>query len=355
MLQAWMDSLKHLNKSHKKNLSDDLPVNSYVFPTDKSDLRIFKDILDENEIIAKTNELGRELFPTFGELHQDLFNSFFKYKPITNPESTMDMKYLMNHKIVTELMELNKFKELRALTRHDPIVSAGATQHMGEDVCKLIEKIQKENPELQEMMDKLSKQSQPGEGEEGEEGEGGNQMTPEEAERLLEEYKKKLHDVIHQQEKPALTHMMEKALASANETQGMIQNWGLGQDEFYSRSNYGEKIKLLDRLRSAKLQEIAKLVGRYKRLATQSQREKTKKGLNETHNVIIGKTLESVLPSEFMKLVNPETEDIFYKDYTESKLLMYEYKTKEKKQKGPILICIDNSGSMSGQPEIFDF
>jgi uncharacterized protein with von Willebrand factor type A (vWA) domain len=54
-----------------------------------------------------------------------------------------------------------------------------------------------------------------------------------------------------------------------------------------------------------------------------------------------------------MKLVNPKLKLLFYKDFYEKSLLSYELKGMEKEGKGPIIIAVDNSGSMSGNREIW--
>lgn len=78
--------------------------------------------------------------------------------------------------------------------------------------------------------------------------------------------------------------------------------------------------------------------------------------------------INRVVPSEMGRLMNPETEMHFYSNLIEKKLLSYSYLTQESHKKsethylftekekhdlcGPIIACVDSSGSMSGAPEI---
>ena len=78
--------------------------------------------------------------------------------------------------------------------------------------------------------------------------------------------------------------------------------------------------------------------------------------------------INRVVPTEMGRLTNPETEMHFYSNLIEKKLLSYSYLTQESHQKsethylstekdnhdlcGPIIACVDTSGSMSGAPEI---
>ena len=77
--------------------------------------------------------------------------------------------------------------------------------------------------------------------------------------------------------------------------------------------------------------------------------------------------LNRLLPSEAMLLANPELETIFYKHLAEQRLLNYHFMGQSRSPqriqseryvqgenqipKGPFIVCIDTSGSMSGYPE----
>lgn len=68
--------------------------------------------------------------------------------------------------------------------------------------------------------------------------------------------------------------------------------------------------------------------------------------------------ISRVVPSEISLLNNPVTENLFYHKFAEKQLLSYSYEQKSKSEgkekrqaKGPIVLCIDTSGSMMGKPE----
>jgi len=77
--------------------------------------------------------------------------------------------------------------------------------------------------------------------------------------------------------------------------------------------------------------------------------------------------ISSMLPAEAALLADEETEPLFYKKFAEKKLQTFEYQTKilnteeedfqnkrqkaKENKKGPIIICVDTSGSMHGTPE----
>ena len=85
----------------------------------------------------------------------------------------------------------------------------------------------------------------------------------------------------------------------------------------------------------------------------------------EVEQVSLGKDLQHLLPMETAILADKETEDLFYLRYASSLLQLFANKPKqesvlktEKKrnkklrlEKGPIIVSLDTSGSMSGRPE----
>lgn len=67
--------------------------------------------------------------------------------------------------------------------------------------------------------------------------------------------------------------------------------------------------------------------------------------------------ISKVVPTEMALLKNPATEMLFYHKFAEKQLLSYNYVQQEplnevrRKKKGPIIMAVDTSGSMEGNPE----
>lgn len=74
---------------------------------------------------------------------------------------------------------------------------------------------------------------------------------------------------------------------------------------------------------------------------------------DEIHTVGIGNDLSRVLPAELVQLRHPLMKGEFKPRFIEGKLMQYELKGTEKQGKGPIIVCCDNSGSMSGDREVW--
>jgi uncharacterized protein with von Willebrand factor type A (vWA) domain len=131
---------------------------------------------------------------------------------------------------------------------------------------------------------------------------------------------------------------------------------------FSGDSNYSQetqlkiadKIQLAQRLQtSPKLQAIAELAGKKIAIAAKMQRSRVKEGRTEIIGVTTGNDLTRLLPCELVKLTEPALFPIFAQGYIERSLLQRELISREPLAKGPIIICLDSSGSMQGQPEIW--
>ena len=115
-----------------------------------------------------------------------------------------------------------------------------------------------------------------------------------------------------------------------------------------------DKIQLAQRLQaSPKLQAIAELAGKKIAIAAKIQRSKVKEGRTEIIGVTTGNDLTRLLPCELVKLTQPALFPIFAKGYIERSLLQRELISREPLARGPIIICLDSSGSMQGQAEIW--
>lgn len=104
-------------------------------------------------------------------------------------------------------------------------------------------------------------------------------------------------------------------------------------------------------MKNQKLRRILKRAGRMKNAAIQKQRTKARPGCEELCDIKPGNELNRLLPSELVNLATPETEVLLYRKLIESAALTYELRGKEQKSEGPIIIAVDESGSMSGQPD----
>ncbi|MBC8437069.1 hypothetical protein H8D85_01950, partial [bacterium] len=353
------------NKENK--LSDKIKFEKYTVKYDAFDIRNFQSIKSKNLKLTKTYNEGIDTYPQFEELQQDVFDGLFKYNPELLDPNRVDVGYKLNQKVMESVLQSPKYKELRILTRMNKVHSTVGTEVLGEEVKNLVQELQEQ---FKDALDKVqqaqkemgdtenqsnSKQNkEQGEGQEGQEGKAQEAITKEEAKKALEKAMEELEKEVDKIQQRKVNSMMDRTIAETQEASDMITNWGLEQDPNYEMKSHQEKIKLLDTLRnSRKLKELALLAGRYRRLAISSRKEKIKKGSEELFDTTYGDDIGRILPTEMLRLLDPDLETLFKRDLFEKQLLQYEYKGNEKKSKGPIVCCLDGSGSMNGPAEIW--
>lgn len=77
---------------------------------------------------------------------------------------------------------------------------------------------------------------------------------------------------------------------------------------------------------------------------------------SDISGITVGNDLNSLLPTELAMLGSRSTESIFYQRFVQKRLQLFSSASqsleKTKSHKGPIYICVDTSGSMTGEPEV---
>lgn len=145
----------------------------------------------------------------------------------------------------------------------------------------------------------------------------------------------------------ALRQALEQAADEAQEQQRMAQAFGVGTGK--------ERLELAESLHAhPKIREIAKMAGRMQMIALNKRKNRTLHPPTEIVNVTLGNDLANLLPSELMLLADPATEDEFIQRFAEKRLMQYDLRGLEREGQGPIVVCIDESGSTQGTVEIWE-
>jgi uncharacterized protein with von Willebrand factor type A (vWA) domain len=363
--------LKTVGKFFKKRrIDEDLNSSPFSIDCDSYDIGAFEEIRNHNPVLNENMTKGAEDYEPFSDLLQDSFSSLYKYHPEILPEYEIKHENLLNREIMSKVMESPKYKELRALTRMDSVNASIGTEILSSQLKDLIKKSEAQRKSLKEMSkaaQKVEELEKGGTGEDGKDGKDGKDsknnssgiagapqtLALDKAKERLEKFKKEFKDSTEEKKfKQGIIKSISVAQKGVEEVGDMVYSWGLSEDDSYTKTSYRDKMELLNRLRDSKLMEIAKLVGKYRALAMQRMRQKVVKGNSETYSIEQGNNIPNLLPMELMLLSEDEAgEDMFLSKFSERKLLQYAKRAKEKEVKGPIMVAMDESGSMSGDPE----
>jgi len=105
---------------------------------------------------------------------------------------------------------------------------------------------------------------------------------------------------------------------------------------------------------SHRLKRICELAGRLERVAATKARSKVKPGVGEVHGIDLGASLSRLLPSELVALRHPRLRLHTLSRVLQRKALVYGMKGREPQGRGPVVVLLDESGSMrSGGKDIW--
>lgn len=136
---------------------------------------------------------------------------------------------------------------------------------------------------------------------------------------------------------------VEKALQAAADMQSLLTAWGSGRGDNIPLNQ--ETIQQAARL--PMLQEVSRLLGKYRELLLQKRASGYRFGTGEKYDVWAGKNIEHCLPSELGALALPETQILFWDRYRRGRLAQFRLRDKVKKGEGDVIVALDESGSMT--------
>ncbi|MFA6514530.1 MAG: hypothetical protein WCT50_04575 [Patescibacteria group bacterium] len=372
------------NSEKYQNLRKEKHATSVV--CDAYDRKAYDKLKGQAQKLQELEESGSRELPTFSPLMQDVYSSLYKFAPELRKNGEILPSHRFHRSMIEQLMKTSEFKELRTYTKLDEFNSAMATLSLAGQTLALVPKeIQDKAKEINNLEDQIesledqieglgnllsqangqiAKAKASGQGTKSLEVKVSDLETQAlEAEMSLEEAKQKLETLEQALEEEvesktpeirgAIRQATKEALEEVKETSEFLEQWGNDAGSVQNMP-VEEKIRRASVLQNSdKMRQLARLVGKFKRLAMSTQRTKIKKASTEVYDVVRGSDLDRVLPTEFDNLAHPLMKLDFYKRYVEGNLLIYEKKGKEKVGKGPIIVCCDNSGSMEGPKEFW--
>ena len=349
------------------------------------DIDIYQDIVDQSPVMQQTLEEGEELLPTFKYLHQDIFLSLYKYKAKVLPETQMHTSTRMNRGIIGNLINTPEYISLRQTCRMDQFNAALGTEIIGREAIEILreaienikdldkkkdamDRLIEEEEKIDELMEEIGDideliddAKRAGNGAyaaqlqaEREAKEQAVATLKAMANKIAEECDELLdEDDLASEISTVMGSTLNSTSQQVQEVSELCEAWGLGTGDachvaFQNKKDAIERIR-----RSSKLNKLTDLVGRFKESAITEQKKKAKHGAVEIKSVTVGDKIQDTLPSDRMNLCNETTKKDFYRRMTENQLLTYSKEAHKQKNKGPIIVCVDTSGSMQGDEEIW--
>jgi uncharacterized protein with von Willebrand factor type A (vWA) domain len=385
-------------------------VRRLVIKNDPFDVASFQELLEDSDEFNATIDEGVKEIQSFSYLAMDLYSILFKAEPRMMEKHTIMREYHPHFALVNQVQMLKQYQDLRQYTRLSEFDSIQAADILAKEVIKILKnrepqlsrhrELSQRLEELEEELEDLSGGSSDPEGQHSEEpdeedepdidedeledSEETNQpglpldFPPPEADlddvgddeedpellRRRAELKEQIETTEHELDeieedfdsdelRMDLRAGIKEALESVEEISEAIREWGTDSAEV-QRMTYHERLALSKILKNnQKLMDLAKMLGRYKKWALGANKKKVVQDAIEVTTIDIGNDLQRVLPQELAMLCDQDMELLFLQRYLERGLVSYRVDPRYKEEEGPIIMLLDESGSMSGIKELW--
>lgn len=102
------------------------------------------------------------------------------------------------------------------------------------------------------------------------------------------------------------------------------------------------------------LKKLALLIGRAGEDVTETRGRFSVASKSDIEGITVGNNLSALLPSELVLLSEKATQDVFFMNFAEKRLQVFASASQASRpddhKDGPVIICVDESSSMSGEP-----
>lgn len=315
-----------------------------VLNVDAFDKRRFKELFEMSEELQKIRHEGE--LPTTESLLGDMWAALYKMKPHLLEATTDSLK--TNRMIMKKLLADEHFEGYRKYTRLDDLAATICAAKLGEKINAWLAEVKEQDEDLENKLEAVAAMQGEIPGRQKEELEETGAM------RELDEASVRLNDKLEllletngQRFLRAMSESVEETVKVKASLVSLMGGScaGKGAAEL-KKVPLREQLAVCEKLAvDPKMQEIAEWAGRFKRVARQKQKTDYVDAMDR-RSVTFGMEIERLLPMELGLYSYDATKKDFLRRFAEGETMQYEQKKREQLGKGPIVFCLDQSGSM---------
>jgi uncharacterized protein with von Willebrand factor type A (vWA) domain len=368
---------RRAKKAPTKRVFQPLPKNTFWIENDAYDRRVWGQLRSESPSLRELEESGGTLLPHFGSLLQDIFCLLFKYNVHYHRDAEVLPSALLNANFLHAIHNGAQYDFLREQTLLNEAHAGLSTLILGERLLTLVREekflnrrdmrdlwdIEKQEELVGEKLEQYENADTIPEDQLSEEGKKALEKAKDRmggelqgAEALLRHKTAQLKEDLKRIEEQAANRMQAETIKVAQQLEDATEEaetWGdtIGTGQ---KSPPGQKLELGRRLAgNEKLKKLARMVGRMKFHALALRKKVFERSSEELLEVERGDSLNRLLPHEMLTLHHPILRKDFYRRFLDQELIQYSLRGIEEKGKGPMVVCLDGSSSMSGDKEIW--
>ncbi|MPY58405.1 VWA domain-containing protein [Streptomyces spongiae] len=334
---------------------------------DRFDRIAWRDTYEQSAGLRDLAEELNERHDGTTDLLTDAFVAAYKAGPRLREREEMDPSRLVNHQVITSLVESPEFAELRRETAGDPYAAAMAVLAQAAALRRMLE----HSRDAREQAEQAKKAQQDADSAATVVGETLQQAADDAAEdstvptpaadavRQAIEAAKSAEAAAQQAAQDAVQALaaatpgiratarnaVAKAAETVREEAALMRAWGVGPGEL-ERMPYDQRAQLAERLRTSRLAEWAELIGRFRQMADGERARKVENASGELIGVTLGNDLSRIIPSELANLGLPELRAVFAARYAAGELMLYDSQGEQTTGQGAVIACVDTSHSM---------
>lgn len=343
---------------------------------DGYDHEVFELAIARSRALSEACERLGRLLPHPRALACDLFCALYKLNVALRPEREVAPSALVNRSVVEAVVEAGELEALRAHTMLDETNAAAATAMLARRVHEALRRAFRadagalahaaEAARNEEDLDAKRAELEHVEGIEGLDRSAAADVADELRGEIATLEGRSRRDRRRQREAAetageiagavdgTLARIERQIEAPARDARGLgLDAGGRGGVDADRRLELGERFAHSDKLR-----RLARLVGAMREVAFESRRKRAVRSPQETHSVATGDDLARLLPSELagLRAGRPESGGRalrldFLRRFAERRLL--QYRLEAPSDRGPMVVCLDGSGSMQGPKELW--
>lgn len=334
---------------------------------DRFDRITWRDTYEQSVGLRDLAEELNERYDCTTDLLTDAFLAAYKVGPRLRERTEMVHSRLVNHQVITSLVESREFAELHRETVGDPYAAAMAVLAQAATLRGLLERSRK----AQEQSEQAKKAQQYAEGaavavgealqEAADEADGAGTVpapavdavqkaveAAQNAEAAAQQAAQDAARVLAAAApgiRVAARSAAAKAAEAARKEAALMRAWGVAPGEL-ERMPFDQRARLAERLRSGRLAQWAELIGRFRQMASGERARKVENAAGELVGVTLGNDLSRLIPSELANLGLPELRAVFAARYAAGELMLYDSQGEQTTGQGAVIACVDTSHSM---------
>lgn len=362
---------------HKLTPPPSLPENANWIESDRYDRHAYGQLRHGTNSLTELEHAGQALVPHFPALLQDIFCLLFKYNTVFVAESNVVPSAAINRVLLDGLHDSEVSRILRELTLLDEARTGLCTLLIGEGLLAMLTsekpwtrhdmmdtwKLQQKEEALQKARETLAHADELSQ----QENKSGGKDSPTNFRKTLtnklrqdavsiRRKQQQLTEDLNRVKNEVKARVRASAIRAAQQLEQADEEAGHWSNELGSggRISADQRLELGRRLAgNDKLRKLIRMVGRMKSHALALRKRTFERANEELYSVEQGGALERLLPQELIALHHPLLHRDFQRRLVENELLQYALRGMEQKRKGPVVVCLDGSSSMSGEKELW--